>query len=354
MSAQAEITARARRILAERLAGQGKWGKGQSPINSHLLLQSAADLDTEGAVWMVLQGFEDEPGTSAIALRFLGAVHRLVLRGRLPELARHYPSVGGDGDAKAAWPHFYRALVEHRDEVRELVKAACQTNEVGRSAALLCGFLQTAHDTGLPLRLLEIGSSAGLNLRWDHYRYEWEGRGWGDPNSPVVMDKSFDAPPPFEWNATVDERIGCDIKPMDVNDPEAALTLRSFIWPDQVDRFRLLDGAIKVAQLVPVTVLHKDAGDFLAEQLTEPRPGLATVVFESVMWQYLTDKTRDRIISIIEGAGVRATSIAPFGWLRMEIGEEAFEVRLRLWPDGSDRLLARTGPHGTNVRWLND
>ena len=353
MPAPAEITP-ARTTLAQRLRGQAVWNEKQTPLYAHLLTQSAAELLDGTAVWGVLEDFEDEHGGSAIALRFMGAVHRLVLTGHLPELAKHYPSVGGDGDAKAAWPLFLQALVDHRSELHELVKAGCQTNEVGRSAALLGGFLQVGHDTGLPLRLLEIGSSAGLNLRWDHYRYEFEGTGWGDPASPVRMANSFDVPPPFTWNAAVAERIGCDINPIDVTSAEGALALRSFVWADQPDRFRLLDGAIEVARRVPVTVLSMDATTFLDRELQTSRKGLATVAFESVMWQYLTPETQNKVTEIIEEAGKRSTSDAPLGWLRMEVGEDGFEIRLRLWPDGADRLLARTGPHGTSVRWLND
>src|SRR5207237_574920 len=117
-------------------------------------------------------GYVNEPGTAALALRFMGAVHRLVLDETLPELARHYPSTGGEGDASATWPAFKRAVVDQRAKLRDLLGAGCQTNEVGRSAALLGGFLEVAHRTHLPLRILEIGASAGLNLRWDRYRYE--------------------------------------------------------------------------------------------------------------------------------------------------------------------------------------
>ena len=50
-----------------------------------------------------------------------------------------------------------------------------QTNEVGRSAALLGGLLVLVDRFQLPVRLFEIGCSAGLNLRADHYRYRHPG-----------------------------------------------------------------------------------------------------------------------------------------------------------------------------------
>src|SRR5204863_254585 len=82
------------------------------------------------------------------------------------------------------WPAFRDTLEQQRDTLRGLVHRPCQTNEVGRAAALFGGFLLVARETGLPLRLLEIGASAGLNLRWDHYRYEQGDAGWGDRASP--------------------------------------------------------------------------------------------------------------------------------------------------------------------------
>ena len=121
-----------------------------SPFYAALLERAADDLEAGGPVSQVLEGFEGESGWSALALRLMGAVHRLVLTGRLPELARHYPSAGGNGDAEAAWPWFRAALADGRDEIRPLVARPCQTNEVGRSAALVGGFLEVAHRTGEP------------------------------------------------------------------------------------------------------------------------------------------------------------------------------------------------------------
>jgi hypothetical protein len=297
-------------------------------------------------MWQVLSGFEHESAWAALALRMMGAVHRLVLLDELPELAPHYPSSGGDGDPEAAWPIFKQALADRRDEIRQLMARGCQTNEVGRSAALLGGFLEVAQRTGLPLRLLEIGASAGLNLRWDKYRYESAAGAWGEESSPVRFDHAFDVPPPLNRAADVFERKGCDLAPIDPASEDGALTLRSFIWADHLSRLALLDGAIQVAHDLPVEIERIDAATFLERELGTAVAGAATVVCHSVFMQYVDAKGQKRILGAIEKAETRATSDAPVHYLRMEPNNGTFEVRL-----GSE-LLATSGPHGTGVRWL--
>jgi len=71
--------------------------------------------------------------------------------------------------------------------------------------------------TGLPLRLLEIGASAGLNLRWDHFPFL---------DVPVTI--------------RVAERRGCDLNPMDPTLDESRAALLCFVWPDQTERLQLL------------------------------------------------------------------------------------------------------------------
>ncbi|HEY0831927.1 MAG TPA: DUF2332 domain-containing protein [Candidatus Dormibacteraeota bacterium] len=319
-----------------------------SPFYAHLLESAAEDLGAGGPVSDIVAGFEDEPESSALALRLMGAVHRLVLQDRLPQLTSHYPSVGGDGDAATAWPLFRDALTEHRTEIRRLMGRGCQTNEVGRCAALFGGFLEVAHRTRLPLRILEIGASAGLNLRWDRYRYESDQSGWGDEHSPVRFVHFFDVPPPLDRTAEVIERKGCDLEPIDPTSEEGALSLRSFIWADQLGRLSRLDGALEIAKLMPVTVEHSDAATFLERELATRSPDTATVVYHSVFIQYVTQSIRAHISGAIDRAITGAPSDAPVHYLRMEpeVGGPKYEIRL------DDELLGTSRAHGAGVRWL--
>lgn len=330
--------------LARRLRRQAAWcAELGSPLYASLLESGADDLQTGGPVQDVLAGFEEESGVAALALRLMGAVHRLVLDDELPELSRRYPSTGGDGDARAAWPVFRQALVDHRDAIRKLLAGGCQTNEVGRGAALLGGFLEVAHRTRKPLRVLEIGASAGLNLRWDRYRYESSQGSWGDASSRVRFAHSFEVPPPMNRSADVVERKGCDLNPIDPTTDDGALTLRSFVWADQLGRMAQLDGAIEAAAETPVEVERIGAGDFLERELAQARPDVATVVFHSVFMQYVDPAERERIARAIGGGGVFHLSFEPGA-----AAEARFEVRL----DGV--LLATSLAHGTGVRWLVD
>jgi hypothetical protein len=220
-------------------------GKLGSPFYDVLLTRAADDAHAGGPIAAVFDGYPHDPIMSAMALRLMGGMHRLVLEGRVPALAAHYASVGGDDDAERAWPIFRDWIAAHLDVARELLARGVQTNEVGRTAALLCGFLEVARRTALPLRCLEIGASAGLNLRWDRFRYESPDGAWGDAASPVVLGDHYRSGPlPFDVQATVVERAGCDPNPVDPTTDDGRTTLLSYVWPDQAERLRLLRAAM--------------------------------------------------------------------------------------------------------------
>ncbi len=162
-----------------------------SPLYAGLLRHAADDLLAGGPVGDVLAGHLADPGRSALALRMLGGVHALVLTGRAPALADFYPSVGGAADAghgaARAWPALRQVLEEHAREIRGWLTSPPQTNEVGRGAALAGALCHIAADAALPVRLVEIGASAGLNLRADQFWIGGPGVSFGDESSPVRM-----------------------------------------------------------------------------------------------------------------------------------------------------------------------
>lgn len=336
-----------------------------SPLYADLLTQAATDAEEGGPVARVLRGCESDPPESMLALRLMGAVHRRVLEGALPDLAGHYHHSGvpfgsyspkrNTADHPGTWLAFRQALGEDVDPIRTLLDRPVQTNEVGRCAALLPGFLAVAEAAGLPLRLLEVGASAGLNLRWDRYRYEAPGFAWGDPASPVRVDFRLEGEPPSATAAVeIAERRGCDLRPVDPSSEEGRLTLLSFVWADQGERLDRLRAALAVAADQPVALDRAGAVKWVEGQLADPAEGVATVVFHSIVMQYLPEEERREFERAVLAVGEAATEKAPLAWLRMEPAGERAEVRLTRWPDGEDRLLARAGYHGDPVELLGE
>lgn len=281
----------------------------------------------------------------------MGAVHRLVLRGDAPELAAQYPSAGGCPDEP--WLEFKQVLGRHAEELKNLVENPVQTNEPARCAALVGGFHEVARQTGVPLGLLEIGASAGLNLRFDRYRYKLGGWSWGPPDSPVGLSARLRGRlPPLAPNVRIAGRQGCDARPIDPATEEGRLTLASYVWADQVERLSRLQAACELAAHTRARVQAATAADWLANRLLEKSPGIATVVFHSIVLQYLSHSERERLEATLREAGERARPAAPLAWLRMEPAGRLTDVHLTLWPGGETRLIARAGYHGDPVEWL--
>jgi len=329
-----------------------------SPFYAVLLAQLADDVEAGGPAARVLSGHEADRGPSALALRLLGSVHRLVLEGAAPRLALHYPSVGGDGDPVAAWPALRDVLTEHGTRLRALLHQPPQTNEVGRAAVLAGGLAHVVAWRDRPVRLVEIGASGGLNLRADRFRVESaDGLGVGPPDSPVVLRAAWTgATPPSGPAPRVVERLGCDLSPVDATSTEGRLQLTSYVWPDQLDRLERLRAAFEVAGSVPVALERTGAGVFVRR--LELVPGTTTVVWHSIMWQYLdpteqasVDESLDRLGATAgEDRGLVRISLEPAR--RDPSAPREMLVRMRTWPGGAERVLgAALTAHGLPVVW---
>jgi hypothetical protein len=321
-----------------------------SPMYAELLDGLRCDFDEGGVVSAMLKD-RPRPVRDAVPLRLLGGLHRLVLAGEEPDLATHYPSAGGR-PGNSLVTDVLSAITRRRDDIDAALDRQVQTNEVGRSAVLASGFSEIGQRTGLPLSLKEIGGSAGLNLQWDRYFYDTGATSIGSPTSAVQFGPDTWTVAPNLAQVDVIDRAACDIAPLDALDPDSRLRLLSFVWPDMDRRFVRLGAALDIAAASePITIAQASADDWLAAQLRAPTPGAATVVFHSIVWQYLPPATQGRVKDLLEGHGSAAASDQPLLWLRMEPAGPVAALRLTSWPGGIDEQLATSSYHGADIDW---
>ncbi|NWF67819.1 MAG: DUF2332 domain-containing protein [Chloroflexi bacterium] len=139
--------------------------KGHSPLYERLCRGIAQD---EALLRLAAHSPRAQPLPNVL----LGAVHYLLLKGTPHALAAYYADLSPDPlPPDTPFPLFRAFCQEHQAEIKALLAARrVQTNEVGRCALLLPVFGVIAQR---PLALVEVGTSAGLNLLWDRYRYQY-------------------------------------------------------------------------------------------------------------------------------------------------------------------------------------
>jgi hypothetical protein len=323
----------------------------RSPLYIRLMRAAADDIDAGGVVARLFAGIPTPPG-SVPQLRLMGALHYMVLAGHAPALAAFYPSAGGDRPPDGVWPVADAVMAEQFDRVRERLHRTVQTNEPGRSAVLFAGLLWLTDRHRRPIRLLEIGASAGLNLLADRYSYTVDGRELGDRDSPLRFVDPWTGPPPIDLPGTASSlrivaRAGCDLSPLDPARAEDRLTLLSYIWPDELHRIDRMRAALSVAERGPVTVVARPASEWLVEALADGSADELVVVWHSVMRQYVEPEEW----SAIE----RALSMHPRAVrLSMEpVRDRPAPMQLTVHdPVGAPPTpLAACDDHGLPIRW---
>lgn len=338
---------RAFRLQAEHCERMG------SPFTALLCRLAAERLDSRTAVGAAVLGWPSHPGNDALALRLAGALHALVLGDKAPSLAALYPPYPLP-PSDALWAAVAKAMADEADFIVATLNLPPQTNEVGRSAILLGGFLEIAAATGLPLILSEIGASAGLNMFWDRFAYQFGDQTWGDPASTVRLAPQWSGKlPPLSANLAVAGRAGCDLKRLDAADPDHRRRLLSYVWPDQPQRLSRLAAALDLAAADPPDIATADAADWIEERLAAQPKGTAHVVYHTIVWQYLPAATRARIARAFYRTGNRGGERRPLAWLRFEADGKTpgGALMLTTWPGGETRTLARADFHGSWIDW---
>lgn len=276
----------------------------------------------------------------------LAAVRWLVLAGDVEDFSA----------APDPWLAFREVLADRGEWVARFIrKRTVQTNEVQRCWVLLPLFLRVAQVAQRPLDLIELGTSAGLNLYWDRYHYRYEAGTWGDPAASLQLGGEERSPVPaalLDVRVEVPRRCGIDLNPLDVTTEEGVRLLRSF---DSREEHRTrLQAAAETLRPDPPELLRGDYLDVLPTLLAERDAAALTVVFQTLSTVYLSDEQRARLSSIVEVAAREG----PLAWISTPTPEEHgqrggdYPLEIAAWPGIARHISARMNVRAEWMEWV--
>ena len=314
----------------------------------------AARLDESTTFGKTIFEWPGNPKNDAMSLRAVGAIHALVRSGREPALTAAYPPAAFDADT--VWVPLAPALARHDAALTAFLDSPPQTNEVARSGLILGGALHVAQQTRLPVEVFEFGSSAGLNLAFDEYRYDLgNGLAWGNPDAPVTIHCEWSGTlPPLDAPLGVVARAGCDRRPLDPANPSDAERLMAYIWPDQPHRLERTAAALRHAAANSRKVAAVDAGEWVETGLARPpRRGACRMLVHTIVWPSMPRETQDRITAALARATAAATPDTPIAHFAFEPDDTdgSGRMTLTIWPGGEPKILGRGHFHGRWARW---
>lgn len=344
------------RSVAQAYANQIDYCRSNdATITTRVLVAIAGLLDEPepGAFIARIRDWPGRPLGDAVPLRSTGGLHALHLSGRAPELAPIYAGQPADDHAVIA-----KAVRDHEAFLMPWLDGPPQTNEAGRSWGFVAAMLWLAGE-GLPPRFecLEIGSSAGINLMLDRYAYDLGGVKVGPADAAMRFTPEWRGKSPPDRAITVASLRGCDVAPIDLTVPEQAMRLKAYTWPEHTVRFERLEAAIAAAKVKKPDLVHRNAADFVEQQLALPQAeGTTRMLMHSIVWQYVPEDQQARIIAAMAAWGAKATAGRALAWAELEADRTLLGhgLRVRYWPGGEEpRLIAAAHAHGAWAEWFD-
>ena len=300
------------------------------------------------------------------------ALHDLVLAHPHEDLARWYPTVTGTAvpDADLA-PALRRFCFAYESDIRRLVSTrSTQTNEVRRCAALILAFDRIAAAVRCPLGIVELGASAGLNLMFDRFFYDYGALGTvGEVGSPVQIAtalRGINCPRLPAAIAPAGRRIGIDLEPVDVHDAAATRWLEACLFADQLDRRDRLRAALDLARTDPPEVRHGDMLALLPAAADDIPESEHLCLVSTWAVHYLAPENRRALDALVRKLGERRD----LSWVAAEPSAVMADVQeppldpaaphptiltLTTIRSGAWRrsILARTHSHAAWIEWLD-
>ncbi len=329
--------------------------RNDAPVTARIIEAQLALMHGSTMCGQSIANWPGLPLEDAMPLRLAGGFHHLLLsgdEGRLVPVYRAEVTEQSEVDAIVA-----AVTADHDARLRPWLDGPPQTNEAGRSASFMAGLLWLSDKVGSRFELNELGASAGINTMMERYHYDLGGVTAGPENSPMQIKPQWRGPLPPIAPVEIVSIQGCDQAPVDLSDSDAALRVKSYVWPENSGRLERMDAAIALASENRPDVAQADALDWVVKRFaTRQDAGVVRVINHSIVWQYIPDDRRKRISEAIEAKGREASTERPLVWMMLETNRETFkhELRVKYWP-GPDNwhFLAEAQAHGSWVQWLD-
>ena len=325
-----------------------------APVTARLIEAQVPLMKTDSAVGRRIANWPGLPLEDAMPLRLTGGFHHLLLTG---DEQRLEPVYREDITEQAAVDAIVASVVaDHDARLLAWLDGPPQTNEAGRSASFMAGLMWLSGRLGARFELNELGASAGINSMMDRYHFDLRGVTIGPDESSMRIKPEWRGPPPPNNPVEIVAIKGCDQSPIDLSDPDAALRVKSYVWPENAERIVRMDAAIALAAQKRPDVVQADALDWVLQRIPAPQDeGVTRVINHSIVWQYIPAEKRAAITAAIEAAGANSTPSKPLAWMMLETNRETLthELTLRYWPGGATSvLLGQAQAHGTWVEWF--
>lgn len=287
----------------------------------------------------------------------LSAIHYLLLKNPDQPLAAYFPTLARSPlPVEQVTPVLQDFCREHRDEIVGILRhRALQTTDTDRAARVLLALNEVAKSIGEPFSLIEVGCSAGLLLLFDHYRYEFGNGATLGPAGARTTVSSFDfvsARPasPTEF-PRIEKRIGLDLNPVNVANPDERNWILGCIVADRVGEFEAMRSALEYRAGVPLELVTGDAMDTLPKAL-ETIDGPVCILHSWCLYQWSL-VAQDAFDAMLK----RLSQVRPIHRVGIEATDQghersAVEIRHTIYRDGkSETRLLGLLMEGQKLDW---
>lgn len=321
--------------------------EGSSPLYKMLSLKIAKDDD-------LLELCTHARSGQPVPNLLFGAVHYLLLTGHNDKLREFYPSiVANPKDKNDAFPYFKAFCMAHKEEIIALLQTKLvQTNEVRRCGYLYPVFCYIYEKTNKPLALIEIGTSAGLQLLWDKYAYRYNNDEiYGSAHSGLTISAQIKGDKtPFlqRISPPVATRIGVDLNTIDLNNETERQWLKALIWPEHEERLQMFEQASNIVKEHPIKLVDGDGVGLLEKFVQDILADTTVCVFHTHVANQMPEEVKHDLLNKVKSIGNKRDIFHIYNNI------QDLNLHLDYYVNGVayEQTIAETDGHGRWFKWM--